>query len=84
MAEHPQKRRLSTYDKLNDKAFKFLSLMLLAEQPLTTKKLSELVGYPRKTTDLYVTKFLIQGLFIDVGRDGAQDGLLMKNTDRQL
>ena len=63
-------------NKLNDKAFKILSLMLLAEQPLTTKKLSELVGYPRKTTDLYVTKFLVQGLFIDVGRDGAHGWII--------
>ena len=56
--------------------------MLLAEQPLTTKKLSELVGYPRKTTDLYVTKFLIQGFFIDVGRDGAH-GWIINEKHRQ-
>jgi len=43
-------------NKLNDKAFKILSLMLLAEQPLTTKKLSELVGYPRKTTEFVCYK----------------------------
>ena len=48
-------------NKLNEKSFKVLSLMLLATSPLTTIRIAELAGYPRKTIDPYISKFVIGG-----------------------
>jgi len=52
-------------DKLNEKQFKILSTLLLAEKPLNTTEIAALSGYPRTTIQPYVNNFVDRLFFID-------------------
>lgn len=70
------------WTRLTNKEFKILSILLLAEKPIPTSEISELAGYHRQTLDPYITKFVVNGYIIDVGRDGSH-GWVVSDKHRQ-
>jgi hypothetical protein len=66
---------------LEDKYFKILSTLLLSQKPITTTKIAEVAGYPRKTVAYIINKLVIAGYIIDDGRDGAHGWIANTNHD---